>query len=74
MDVSLLPLGLLALLVAMGLTTYEMGSALKPASCAECPHCRALADAAAREQDRLQREYAHRIGLLDDDEDDRKIG
>jgi hypothetical protein len=74
MDVSMLPIGLLALLVAMVFTVYEMGSSLKPAACADCPHCRALADAAAREQDRLQREYAHRIGLLDDDEDDRKIG
>lgn len=70
MDVTLLqPLALLALVGAMIITTYEMGSSLKPASCAECPHCRANAAAEAREQDRLRREYARRVGLPADEDD-----
>ena len=76
MDVSTLQLaGLLAVGSAMIITLYDMGAALKPVACAECPHCRAAAAAEAREQDRLRREYAQRVGLpTNDDEDDRKIG
>jgi hypothetical protein len=74
MDVSMLqPLGLVALAGAMIITVYEMGTSLKPASCAECPHCRAIAAAEALEQERLRSEYAKRVGLPDGDEDDRKI-
>jgi hypothetical protein len=74
METSLLPsVGLLALVVAMIITLYDMGTALKPSTCPDCPHCRALAEAAAREQERLNREYAKRMGLLDDEDDDRRI-
>lgn len=74
MDGSILqPLGLVALVGAMFLILYEMGASLKPVVCAECPHCRARAEADAREQDRLAREYARRVGL-DDEDDDRTIG
>jgi hypothetical protein len=75
MDGSLLqPLGLAALVGAMILTLYEMGSALRPVTCPECSHCRAIAEADAREQERLAREYSRRAGLPDHDDDDRKIG
>lgn len=74
MDQSLIAtLGLIALLLAMLITLYDMGSALKPSTCPECGHCRALAAAAAAEQERLNRDYARRMGLEDDD-DDRRIG
>jgi hypothetical protein len=63
----------LAALGAMLITLYEMGSALRPVACPECGHCRALAESEAREQQRLAREYARRVGLGDDD-DDRTIG
>jgi hypothetical protein len=65
--------GLLALVVAMIITLYDMGAALKPSTCPDCPHCRARAEAAALEQERLNREYAKRVGLLDDEDDDRRI-
>lgn len=76
MDASTLQLaGLFALIGAMVITLYEMGVSLKPVACAECPHCRAIAADEAREQDRLRREYARRVGLPEnDDEDDRRIG
>ena len=75
MDGSLLqPTVLAALAGAMIITLYEMGAALRPATCPECSHCRAIADADAREQERLAREYAKRVGLPDrDDEDDRRL-
>ena len=74
MDGSMLqPIGLLALVGAMFLTLYDMGSAMKPATCPECAHCRARADAEAREQEQLRRDYARRIGLGDEDDDDRSI-
>ena len=66
------PLGLVALAGAMVMTLYEMRTALRPLACPECPHCRAVAEAEAREQERLSREYAKRVGLSDDD-DDRRI-
>ncbi len=65
--------GLVALVGAMVITLYEMGVSLRPASCPECHHCRALAEAKARDQERLAREYAERVGLLDKDDDDRRI-
>jgi hypothetical protein len=74
MDLSIMPLGLIALVAAMAIVLYDMSRSLKPAACAECSHCRAVALAEAREQEQLNREYARRIGLRDDDEDDRKIG
>jgi hypothetical protein len=73
MDQTLiLSVGLFAVFVAMVITLYDMGTSLKPAACPECAHCRAIAAAAAREQERLDREYARRIGLADED-DDRRI-
>jgi hypothetical protein len=75
MDGSLLqPFGIVALVGAMIITLYEMGAALRPVTCPECHHCRTLAAEAAREQERLAREYAKRIGLSDKDDDDRTIG
>jgi hypothetical protein len=75
MDQSIIaPLGLFALLAAMLITLYDMGSALKPSTCPECSHCRAAAAAAAAEQERINREYARRIGIEDDEDDDRRIG
>jgi hypothetical protein len=73
MDGSMLqPLGLGALIIAMIVTLYDMGVSLRPATCSECPHCRAVAEEDARQQEALAREYARRNGL--DDEDDRRIG
>jgi hypothetical protein len=77
MDGSLLqPLGLIALVGAMAITLYDMRTAMRPAVCPECAHCRARAEAEAREQELLAREYARRVGLEDDhdDSDDRLIG
>lgn len=69
----MLPISIIALAVAMLLTLYEMASSLRPATCAECSHCRARAEDEARAQERLAREYARRVGLEDED-DDRRIG
>jgi hypothetical protein len=74
MDGSFLqPLGLIAIIVAMILTLYDMGVSLRPATCAECPHCRQRAYEDARRQEQLSREYARRNGLDADDDDDRRI-
>lgn len=67
------PLAVVALLVAMIVSLYDMGASLRPARCAECSHCRTLAAEEARRQERLSREYARRVGL-DDEDDDRRIG
>ncbi|HLO36569.1 MAG TPA: hypothetical protein VK194_10820 [Candidatus Deferrimicrobium sp.] len=67
------PIGLVAIAGAMLITLYDMGSALRPSTCAECSHCRAIAEADAREQERLAREYTRRVGLPDEDDDDRLI-
>jgi hypothetical protein len=72
MDGSILQLAIFAIVGAMILTVYEMSLALRPVTCPECVHCRARAEADRREQERLSREYARRIGLRDD-EDDRRI-
>jgi hypothetical protein len=75
MDGTMLQLlGLGALVVAMIVTLYDMRTALRPATCPECGHCRQRAAEEARLQDRLAQEYARRNGLEPDDEDDRRIG
>ena len=68
------PMGLVALVVAMIVTLYEMGAALRPVSCPECRHCQELAENERRLQDQLAREYARRNGLDRDEKDDRRIG
>jgi hypothetical protein len=68
------PLGLVAVIVAMIVTLYEMHSSLRPPSCPECRHCLEIVAADARQQEQLAREYARRSGLPVDDDDDRKIG
>ncbi len=68
MDGSILQVGLLALIGAMILTTYEMGSALRPVSCPECAHCKARREADRLEQERLARDYARKMNLPDDDD------
>ncbi len=74
MDQSILPsLGLIALLVAMGITLYDLRVSLQPSTCSECGHCQALARSAAIEQERLSREYARSVGLAEDEDDDRRI-
>lgn len=73
MDGSLLPVSLIALAVALVVTLYDMTASLRPATCAECSHCRARADDEARKQEALGREYARRLGI-DDEDDDRRIG
>jgi hypothetical protein len=75
MDGSMLqPMGLVALVVAMIVTLYEMGAALRPVTCPECRHCQERVADEARVQDQLAREYARRNGLDNDDKDDRRIG
>jgi hypothetical protein len=71
MDGSMLPLGLVAALGAIVLTMYEMGSSLRPVACPECSHCRARQEADRLEQERLARDYARRMNLPRDDDDDR---
>jgi len=74
MDGSILqPAALVALLVAMIVTLYEMGASLRPARCHECPHCQAALAEEARTQERVASEYARRAGL-DDEDDERRIG
>ncbi len=74
MDGSMLQsIGLVALVVAMILTLYDMGASLRPAVCSECPHCRQRAEEEARIQEQLSREYARRNRLDIDDEDDRRV-
>lgn len=68
MDGSMLQLGLVALIGAIVLTTYEMRAALKPVACPECTHCEARAEADRLEQERLAREYARKMGLPWDDD------
>jgi hypothetical protein len=75
MDGSMLqPLGMGALIVAMIVSLYEMGAALRPVTCPECRHCQERAEEEARLQDHLAREYARRNGLENDEDDDRRIG
>jgi len=64
----------LALLVAIVLTAYEMRVSLEPPSCAECPHCQALAAERERRDQELQTWYARSEGIDPDEDDDRRIG
>jgi hypothetical protein len=67
------PITLVALAAAIIVTAYEMRTALEPAHCPECPHCRAAAlEREARQRD-LQRDYARR-NHIEEDDDDRLIG
>lgn len=63
----------LAVIVAMVLVAYDMRASLQPAECAECPHCRSLANERARRQRELQAEYAREHHLDTDEDDDRRI-
>jgi hypothetical protein len=73
MDISILPgLGLVALVVAMIVTLYDMSASLRPVSCPECPHCQQIAAEDALKQEQLAREYARRNHLPDPDDDDRR--
>ena len=73
MDGSILqPVGLIALVIAMIVTLYDMASALRPGTCPECRHCLAIAEDDRVTQERLAREYARSIGL-DDEDDGRRI-
>jgi hypothetical protein len=73
MDGSILQVAIVAVIGAMALTTYEMGSALRPVACPECSHCRARAEADRLEQERLAREYARRMNLPGKDDDSDRI-
>jgi hypothetical protein len=72
-SVLVTPLVPLALFVAIVVTAFELRASLAPASCAECPHCRALAEERERRDRELQTWYA-RSNHLDDEDDDRRIG
>ena len=75
MDTLLLqPIVIVALAVAMVITAYEMRASLVPASCAECPHCRAAAAERERRDRDLETAYARQHGLDRDEDDDRTIG
>ncbi len=73
MDSTLfLPMALVLLFVAILVTAFEMRASLAPASCAECPHCQALAAERARRQHELDSWSASGQGF-DRDDDDRRI-
>ena len=81
MDVSIVPLVLVALVAAMASTWLELRNSLKPAFCDECPHCRSIrererheAEVEARRQRELGTWYARKNGLDDGEDDDRLIG
>jgi hypothetical protein len=63
-----------ALLVAIIVTAYEMRKSLEPASCPECPHCKALAAERERRDRELQAWYARSNHIETDEDDDRRIG
>jgi hypothetical protein len=67
------PITLVALAAAIIVTAYEMRTALEPAHCPECPHCRAAAHEREARQRDLQRDYARR-NHIEEDDDDRLIG
>lgn len=71
MDIGLLQLALVAAIVALIVTFYEMRASLAPASCSECPHCRALATERAERERDLQTRYAREHGPDGDDDEDR---
>lgn len=68
---SIQPIVLGALAVAMLLTAYEMRVSLRPAACAECPHCRAAAHEREQRKRDLDAWYANHNGL-DGEDDDRR--
>lgn len=67
------PITLVSLMTAIVVTAYEMRSALQPAHCPECAHCRAAAIERERRQHELQERFA-RENRLDAEDDDRRIG
>jgi hypothetical protein len=71
---ALMPMALVAVVVAFIVTAIDMRLSLAPESCAECPHCRARAAAAAEAQREVDRAYARANGLEPDEDDDRRIG
>ncbi len=68
-----IPLLTLASLLATVLMGYELYASRHP-ECPECTHCQARRLADEREQERLQDEYARRIGLANREDDGRRIG
>jgi len=79
MDSAIVPLILVALVVAMYSTWQELRASLQPATCTECPHCRDLVAARraaatedARRQTELRTWYARRNGGDDNRDDDRR--
>jgi hypothetical protein len=74
MEQTLMPVALVALVVAFIVTAIEMRLSLAPDACPECPHCRERAAAAAAAQHELDKMYATSIGLDQDEDDDRRIG
>jgi hypothetical protein len=71
---ALMPIALVALVVAFIVTAFEMRLSIAPDTCPECPHCRArAAEEAARQRD-LDGAYARSNGLDRDEDDDRRIG
>ena len=73
-EIALLPIALVALVVAFIVTAIEMRVSLVPDACPECPHCRERAAAEAAAQRELDQAYARSLGLDGDEEDDRRIG
>lgn len=69
-----LPMALVLLFVAILVTVYEMRVSLAPASCAECPHCQAIAAERVRREHELETRYARSHGYDIDKDDDRRIG
>lgn len=72
MDIGILQLALVSAIVALIVTFYEMRASLAPATCAECPHCRAAATERAQRERELQTWYAREHGLDSDDDEDRR--
>lgn len=72
MDTGILQAALLAAIVAIVVTVYELRASLAPAECSECPHCRNVAAERRRRDAELQDWYARKHGLDLDDDDDRQ--
>jgi hypothetical protein len=72
MDTGILQIALLAAIVAIVVSVYELRASLSPAVCSECPHCRSAAAERQRRDQELQDWYARKHGLDLDDEDDRQ--
>jgi hypothetical protein len=69
---TLLPMAVVATVVAMIVTAYELSASLEPATCAECPHCAQRAAERQRRDDELSAWYAHEQRLDRDEPDDRR--